>query len=280
METEEQIKKLEREVENLKRIFQEVEHKLSFHKHRGYDESQMIDGDLKLKPASRITMGNSLIGHLTLNEGASNEVNKIDIATGKGIREDLGATTGGNTELILENHIPYLQASDWKNQSFLWSIRPPLHFNEGISITSGGSTLTDTSRNWTVNKLTGAYINVYDSSGNLYTHKIASNTATVITITDTWAFTDANSSYLVLMPTYLGAADYPWRRLYVAEDIRIGIGATDGTKVISIKYGAGSPENVITANIGSIYLRTDSDAANTTLYVKESEVDNTGWIPK
>ena len=277
METEEQIKKLEREIEDLKRTFQDIEHKLSFHKHRGYDGSQMIDGDLKLKPASRITMGNSLIGHLTLDEGASNEINKIDIAAGKGIREDLGATAGNNTELILENHNGTTGST---NQSFFWSIRPPLYFaGSGISITSGGSTLTDSTMNWTTNILAGAYINVYDSSGNLYTHKIASNTATVITITDTWAFTDANSSYLVLMPVYLGAADYPWRRLYVAEDIRIGIGATAGTKVISIKHGTGSPESAITANIGSLYLRTDG-GASTVLYVKESGTGNTGWVAK
>jgi len=277
METEEQIKKLEKEVENLKRIFQDIEHKLSFHKHYGYDESQMIDGDIKLKPQSRISIGNSLIGHNTLDEGTSSEVNKMAIVAGKGMREDLGPNASDNTELILENQAGTTGST---NQSFFWGFRPPIYVNDGISITSGESTLTDTSNNWTTNILAGAYINVYDSSGNLYTHKIASNTATEITISDTWAFTDANSLYLVLMPVYLGAADYPWRRLYVAEDIRIGIGATAGAKVISIKHGAGSPEGVITARIGSIYLRTDSDAANTTLYVKESEVDNTGWIPK
>ena len=276
METEEQIKKLEKEVENLKRIFQDIEHKLSFHKHYGYDESQMIDGDIKLKPQSRISIGNSLIGHNTLDEGTSSEVNKMAIVAGKGMREDLGPNASDNTELILENQAGTTGST---NQSFFWGFRPPIYVNDGISITSGESTLTDTSNNWTTNILAGAYINVYDSSGNLYTHKIASNTATEITISDTWAFTDANSLYLVLMPVYLGAADYPWRRLYVAEDIRIGTGASAGTDVIYIKHGDGSPENVITANIGSIYLRTDG-GANTTLYVKESEVDNTGWVAK
>jgi hypothetical protein len=43
--------------------------------------------------------------------------------------------------------------------------------------------------------------------------------------------------------------------------------------------GTGSPEGVLTANIGSLYSRTDG-GANTTLYVKESGTGNTGWVAK
>ena len=43
--------------------------------------------------------------------------------------------------------------------------------------------------------------------------------------------------------------------------------------------GAGSPESVITANVGSMYTRTDG-GAGTTLYIKESGTGNTGWIGK
>lgn len=44
--------------------------------------------------------------------------------------------------------------------------------------------------------------------------------------------------------------------------------------------GTGSPNNVIVADVGSIYLRTDGGAA-TTLYVKESGNGlNTGWVGK
>lgn len=46
---------------------------------------------------------------------------------------------------------------------------------------------------------------------------------------------------------------------------------------VPIIRGAGSPEGVVTANRGTIYLRTDG-AANSTLYVKESDDGlNTGW---
>jgi hypothetical protein len=46
-----------------------------------------------------------------------------------------------------------------------------------------------------------------------------------------------------------------------------------------IRSGSGSPEAVVTANVGSAWLRTDG-GASTTLYVKESGTGNTGWVAK
>lgn len=46
-----------------------------------------------------------------------------------------------------------------------------------------------------------------------------------------------------------------------------------------ILSGAGSPEGVKTAPVGSLYLNT-SGGAGTTLYVKQSLTGNTGWIGK
>jgi len=43
--------------------------------------------------------------------------------------------------------------------------------------------------------------------------------------------------------------------------------------------GAGSPEGVVTAAVGSIYRRTDG-GAGTTLYMKESGTGATGWVAK
>lgn len=43
------------------------------------------------------------------------------------------------------------------------------------------------------------------------------------------------------------------------------------------KFGSGSPEGVVTANIGCQYVNTDG-GAGTTLYLKESGTGtNTGW---
>jgi hypothetical protein len=46
-----------------------------------------------------------------------------------------------------------------------------------------------------------------------------------------------------------------------------------------LQIGVGSPEGVLTAPVGVLYLRTNGGAA-TTLYVKESGTGNTGWVAK
>jgi len=56
-----------------------------------------------------------------------------------------------------------------------------------------------------------------------------------------------------------------------------GLGAAAPT--VKFLVGAGSPEGVITAGIGSIYQRTNG-GANTSIYVKESGTGNTGWVAK
>jgi hypothetical protein len=43
--------------------------------------------------------------------------------------------------------------------------------------------------------------------------------------------------------------------------------------------GTGTPESVVTAGVGSLFLRTDG-GASTSLYVKESGAGNTGWVGK
>ena len=43
--------------------------------------------------------------------------------------------------------------------------------------------------------------------------------------------------------------------------------------------GSGTPESSVTADVGSLYTRTDG-GASTTLYVKESGTGNTGWVAK
>jgi hypothetical protein len=51
------------------------------------------------------------------------------------------------------------------------------------------------------------------------------------------------------------------------------------TPLVSMTTGTGSPENVLTASPGSLYLNF-SGGAGTTLYVKESGTGNTGWVGK
>ncbi len=49
---------------------------------------------------------------------------------------------------------------------------------------------------------------------------------------------------------------------------------------LRLKFGTGSPLNVVVADVGTLYMRTDG-GANTTLYVKEAgDGLATGWVAK
>lgn len=52
-----------------------------------------------------------------------------------------------------------------------------------------------------------------------------------------------------------------------------------GWETIGFYVGTGSPEGVVTATVGFLYLRTDG-STSTTLYVKTSGSGNTGWTAK
>lgn len=50
-------------------------------------------------------------------------------------------------------------------------------------------------------------------------------------------------------------------------------------KRANVISGEGTPQSVVTAPVGTLYVRTDG-GASTTLYVKESGTGNTGWVAK
>lgn len=57
-------------------------------------------------------------------------------------------------------------------------------------------------------------------------------------------------------------------------------GVTFGSAAdVGICSGSGTPEGAVTANVGSIYLRTNGGAL-TSFYVKETGAGNTGWVAK
>jgi len=70
----------------------------------------------------------------------------------------------------------------------------------------------------------------------------------------------------------LGGASNRWARMF-ANEVRPGAGTVIWTS------GAGTPEGILTAPVGSLFTRTDG-GAGTTLYVKESGAGNTGWVGK
>jgi hypothetical protein len=70
----------------------------------------------------------------------------------------------------------------------------------------------------------------------------------------------------------LGRNNNRWSEGYITT-VRTGDGTTKWTS------GSGSPENVLSAVVGSMYTRTDG-GAGTTLYIKETGTGNTGWVAK
>jgi hypothetical protein len=63
----------------------------------------------------------------------------------------------------------------------------------------------------------------------------------------------------------------------VGTAIKFFIGFNAGTVGATLRSGAGSPEGVVTARIGSMYLRTDG-GQDSSVYYKESGTGNTGWL--
>jgi hypothetical protein len=73
-------------------------------------------------------------------------------------------------------------------------------------------------------------------------------------------------------------ADRILGRLTTDGDVQQLTGAEVG-ELLGIFTGAGTPESVVAAPVGSLYLRTDG-STSTTLYVKTSGTGNTGWTAK
>lgn len=73
--------------------------------------------------------------------------------------------------------------------------------------------------------------------------------------------------------------DSPTYKLNVTFDGSVATTSHFQNNTVFWYSGAGSPENVVLAPVGSLYSRTNG-GAGTTLYIKESGVGNTGWVAK
>lgn len=274
---------LQRELVDLKAL-------LGTHRHNGRDGSIQINGEIRLDPMTLLKHGK--VNHLdvTTNPGTAQEQVAYLLTVGNDVGENLGDTTN-NAQVNLV-HQPATDGST--NQSFLYAFRPPLWQGSGIVIASGTAVFTDAKRNWEIDSLAGAHVNVYKADNSTFeTHLILSNTANSITVDSNFAFSDNAGVYVVFMPVYHGSADFPWRQgYYMGQDVsagltgaqrrvlRFGFGPTAGAGVVGIYIGTGSPETVVSAYPGSVYLRTNG-GASTTFYIKESGAGtNTGWIAK
>lgn len=121
---------------------------------------------------------------------------------------------------------------------------------QGGSVTSSGSGLAD-------------FIAFFSSDSNITGGPIYKSGTT--TIFKGSAIPETNNSY------DLGSASLKWRSGYFGTKVQtVTYEFTDG---LTISAGSGSPEGVLTANPGSLYLDEGG-----TLYRKASGFSNTGWV--
>ena len=219
-----QLSEVLNSLHDLKYLFQK-------HQHTGQDETPILTKGLNLDSGQIVKLGLGAIASQRSGSGApgsSSEQVQTSIIAGKDLTGGFGSTSG-NLQLNLI-HVPQSSA----NQSFITALRPPLFepvSGSVISTTATGNTVTIIGYNFVTNSLAGALIDITDSSGTLVeTQVIASNTATVITISGTWINSTSGGLYQIYQPVYLGSADTIWQRFYTQEGtaggIRFGIGKT------------------------------------------------------
>lgn len=204
------------------------------HTHNGKDTPKITIVDLPIQTPIRLGLGGILSTSSTFlgttSLGATNEQIQTSIVAGTGQGSAIG-TIGTNLQFNLLH-----QPQNTNNQSFITSFRPPLFTTpQGttISTTLGGNTVTVSNYGFTVNSLTGALINIFDSSGALVeTQTIASNTSSVITISGTWLASTSGGTFTIFQPVFFGSADTPYQRFYTQEGtgagVRFGVGPTNG----------------------------------------------------
>lgn len=117
---------------------------------------------------------------------------------------------------------------------------------------------------------------VYQSDGvtvaTLYTDRTKATTAPNPITTDNYG----NGSFYADPGIYIVSCLGVTIAVEVTQDqAETSVNGTAAT----LSAGTGSPAGVVTAAVGSIWLRTDG-GANTTLYVKESGAGTSGWVAK
>lgn len=162
--------------------------------------------------------------------------------------------------------------------------------DSGTATAGAASTLTDTSKNWDTDIWQYAVLSITGGTGEGQTREIASNTATVITVTNAFTTTpDSTSTYKITTNnTQLAGA------VNSSDQVDINIAASDikvPTDIQAVmKTSLGSTTSALTA--ASSYTGSSNDASNYryvigmayadqdgTAYIEQS-IDGTNWDMK
>ena len=199
------------------------------HAHTGADSPLITT--VNLPPGVPVDFGYGALNSADTSPGTAGEQIGVFLVSGKPTDAGPISSSSNNLQLNLLH-----QPNNSLNQSFITAFRNPnfsLPVGQTISVTGGGNTVTIPQVAFVTNYYANALIDIYDSTGTFVeTQIIASNTATVITISGTWLNTTTNGSIFIYQPVYLGSADDVWQRVYTQEGtaggIRFGVGATNG----------------------------------------------------
>lgn len=222
------------EINKLKQELDKLKYEYSKHQHSDVDGTNSLRKSLNLDLDQTAQIGLGSIGTLPIrNPGASNEQIGLAIALSKD-------TTKGFLNKLNGMQLNFVNSPN-NPDSFITAVGGILvssFTGTSISTSSGGSTITIDGYNFTTNELAGETINIYNSSGTfIESHKIASNTSTVVTISGTWSSNTSGGTFLVYKPVYLGSAETIFERAYVNQEesggIRFGIGKTGSAGVAS-----------------------------------------------
>ena len=233
-------------------------------------------------------------------KGTNKEQNTFTYQVGKGeFRTDSPAedwSKNNFTQMTLV-HRPIgnvLDKLDWLNKylgvaSFLIARRTPIVFGRGVVT---GNTLKDMGAkfktgqtptrggNTTGDTLVHGILNLQNEDRAILESNVILEVTENEIICENDFILQGEYNYEVVMPVILGAANNPFSLGYFGDGLVFGYGTRGRNDISSMTWGKGSPEGVIRANVGSLYLRQDG-GAGTTLYVKESGKNNqTGWAAK
>ena len=198
------------------------------HQHDDFDGTNTLKKSIKLDKSEFLSVGLGWQG--TIDDGVTSRQIDYGISAGE---DDGRSGVVSKADLLQVDMLHQLDNA----LSFLIGRRTPVVSSNltgsTISVTSGGNTVTINGFDFTTNELAGALINIYNSSGTFVESRvIASNTATVVTITGTWGASTSGGRFDIYNPVYVGSAEYVWQRFYAQEGdaggIRFGVGTTAG----------------------------------------------------
>jgi hypothetical protein len=221
---ERKLQDLEKENKELKRELDRQQDVFKKHGHTGDDDSVRLRSNLELPEGTYIKTGCSILEGISYGTGERNSDRFIGAWS---VGNDLNPVDGSNnSQISIEHQFDGLD-------TFMYGFRGPFYTGSDASITSGGTTMSQSTFNWTSNELAGAFVIVTTAPGEFDFFEITSNTSSQLTITGgTWSSSESGADWTVFMPIYLGSAQFPWRRIYTLAGttggLRFGGGDTNG----------------------------------------------------